>query len=276
MTFAASRAFFDFSEAFLDRIASRELGINIEGYFADKLFKLVQHVLGCSDDKACSVLETRLRSLERQRTSFDELAQTAECVEAIDEDDESSFKTHLNQIEEQSSHCQALKKQIIHTLAKAMPKPKKHKKTMTDLPDEDDKYTYDAMIGFFPKSIAIRLRKDYFNGRWQVWWRRSQTSPWNTLSRSWGSRNHKECLVDLLRATWEIPVQQGEHCPINNLFPAQFANASECSRSLRIELESTCVQGCWFATVATAFIVISKVAMGWRLAVARIAWGSQG
>ena len=59
------------------------------------------------------------------------------------------------------------------------------KMSMTKLPASDEMYTYANVIGFFPKTIDVRLRKDYYNGRWQVWWRRTKDSRFLGQANEW-------------------------------------------------------------------------------------------
>lgn len=218
LEFAASQAFFELSESFLHRLASKELGIALEGALAEQILQLVRHILQCDDDRACGILETRVKHLENSSRPFDELAQTHECAERIDESDEGTFKAHLQQVEQKQASLNDLKEHITRMLQACKPKSGKRRKCVqTDLPDRDDKYTYDGVFRFFLVTIQVKLRKDYFNGRWQVWWRRSFAAPWRSLSRSWGTRSHEECLLDLLRATWTVAEASGEQCPILGL-----------------------------------------------------------
>ena len=221
LEFAAREAFFDFSESTLARVAEKELGIELEGDLGEKLFALVQTVLKVDDAEAAMIVDKRVVRIEDKQNSFDELVQSDEAMEQVDDADQGELKKFIATAQTQARQLSSLRQIVSKAVAKLADKPKKRrKKCGATLPKNDAEYTVDNMLPFFPPTLQIRLRKDLFNGRWHAFWRRNTGDDWHSLSRSWGSRSHEECLRALLRASWKSCVDAGQMCPIEGLFPA--------------------------------------------------------
>lgn len=217
--FAASHGFFQLEEPSLDRIASRECNLELGGDLGSKLINSVEHVLRYDDAEACDILERRLTALQTAH-AYDDMIETEEAVDFDDEAEACILKSYLSSSRAKKAAASVVEEKMNATLAQVKPPNKKRSKTNTQLPERDADYTVDRCLPLFPKSLSVRLTKDTFNGRWLVFWRRqaSAQAPWRSLSRSWGSRSHEQCIKELLRNIWAPCVARGEHCPIEGLF----------------------------------------------------------
>ena len=67
----------------------------------------------------------------------------------------------------------------------------------TKIPDMQN-CTVEKLTECLPPGSSCKM--DTFNGRWQVFYRRNGAikGPWRSCSRSWGSRTHKQCVMQLL------------------------------------------------------------------------------
>ena len=59
---------------------------------------------------------------------------------------------------------------------------------------------------------------DKFNGRWLCTWR-APTKALKQLSRSWGMRGHKACIVEIMDWVWGLAIGYGQECPY--VYPLQ-------------------------------------------------------
>ena len=113
----------------------------------------------------------------------------------------------------------------LEKLRKATPEKKTRKlavptaKILPAAPPDGDNYTAALVESLCP--YGTKVNKDYFNGRWQLYWRLvgPPVGPWRSISRSWSVRHNRECIVECLRVVWRARIlETGAVCIVEDLF----------------------------------------------------------
>ena len=88
---------------------------------------------------------------------------------------------------------------------------------MTVLPTDAEAYTEEKVRSLAPP--GSRVRKDFFNKRWEVYYSfpGPPKGPQVYKSASWGSRSMQDCAVIILRHAWQEAEVRGMKCPISGL-----------------------------------------------------------
>ena len=89
---------------------------------------------------------------------------------------------------------------------------KKRKFTGSKVPFPELPSTWDPEDLVKKMPAGAKLELDKFNGRWLCTWR-APTKALKQLSRSWGMRGHRACIVEIMDWVWGLAIGYGEECP---------------------------------------------------------------
>ena len=93
------------------------------------------------------------------------------------------------------------------------------------LPSGDENMTKEAIQKLVPP--GIRVVKDFYNGRWQFFWKFSgKEMPVRSVSRSWGDRTSREAVKSCLRRVWKWAMAEGIECPLSKLYDGDTSGES--------------------------------------------------
>lgn len=68
----------------------------------------------------------------------------------------------------------------------------------------------DVFLRGMPPGSVLKL--DKFNGRWEAS-SKAPTGSFKRLSRSWGLRGHKQCIIEVMDWVWCLAIGYGVQCP---------------------------------------------------------------
>ena len=172
-------------------------------------------------------MDRRLTAEGNEYADVDALIGTEEFHDLCTEKDEMEMAwSHVADREERQSDYNVMRKHynkrvtahIQKTKGKGAkpknvgPAPKKAKKIEAcPIPADDSLVPQDAVTGLCPD--GARVHKDYFNGRWRIYWRFTAGFDWHHVSRSWGRRSSKEAAMICLKVVWSWAEVFDMPCP---------------------------------------------------------------
>ena len=218
---AAQSGFWDLPMTAVRRLAKKDLGLDLAGDDFTECYAAVKAILGCDDALAIQCMEHRAEQFSRNIGEVDAMLLEGEATDAIDEHDRQETEAHKSHIHATRGRLEDLNKALVEKVREVHGEPaaKKKKRPRLVLPASDDMYTQAAMQPFLPSNC--RLHKDYYNNRWQLWYRssgRHGPGPRRSKSRSWPAEGHRAAVLFLLRCAWDNAKFYGEQCHVQGLY----------------------------------------------------------
>jgi SHS2 domain-containing protein len=207
LTLAAKNAYWQAPMICLLALAKKECEITLTGNDAEKLLTLIQAALQCSESQALVYLEMRMTGLTQEEDERHlELLTSDEADDNFTDADQKLANRAVTAMQ-----CKMAQAKLVEDLIskkcrphKAGPKAgtkagtkTKFQGSKTKVPDMQH-CTVKKLTECLPPGSSCKM--DTFNGRWHVFYRRNGAikGPWRSCSRSWGSRTHKQCVMQLL------------------------------------------------------------------------------
>ena len=217
---AAQHAFWNIKLPLLKKLARQELGVRLQATdIVEATFELIKHILGCSDKDAALCLESRCAD-EVDDPDLWELLGSVEAEENLSKEDHKEACKVLADIAEQREVSMKVRQKVKEAMGSSSSSSsttsgkRKFVGSQTAVPDLRDKWTEENVNKFAPPNCKVRC--DLFNGRWEMHYKIPSTtgaSKYLHASRSWGSRSHKDCVLQLMKWAWQHAEAHGERCP---------------------------------------------------------------
>ena len=137
------------------------------------------------------------------------------CFSAQDADEAAETAEKLKQQVTLGRQCQeAIFKRVSQL------KKKKFIRSQVTFPELPAQFDPDVLLRRMAPGSILKL--DKFNGRWEASWK-APIGSFKRLSRSWGLRGHKQCIIEVMDWVLGLAIGYGVQCP--NQWPLQPAAA---------------------------------------------------
>ena len=216
LNFLTNFGFLGLSDNFVTRLLKNEWNAPIYGEEIDRNILAAPKVLDCTDAEAIRRIDRKMESLEKC-CEYQEVVTSEEFHDLQFEqyEKEQAMEAYV-QVEKTQLVRKTFKEQytdrvrkIFHKAGKkvkladgAVKKPLKKKKKIEACPTpaDDNAFTVDEILALAPMNTMAL--KDYFNGRWRLYWRVDPTWGWKDISRSWGRRSSFSAAMLCLQSVW--------------------------------------------------------------------------
>ena len=177
-------------------------------------------IKGCDEKAANACLEMRCAYTEIKQDSYDEVISCEEFSDVVDDDTLKEAAKHSANAEDAQTSYRHMQRKVLEKVkafaeeekkekessgsggagiaggeAEAVPRKRLSNKTSNILPvgpaedDINNRYAKEQVQALAPD--GSKVDKDYYNGRWQIWYRLQgpPPGPWRSVSRSWTIRS---------------------------------------------------------------------------------------
>ena len=240
LPYCAEQGFWTLSDTAVGKLAEKEFDLRSPNT-TDMLIGVIMPFLDCAEEKAVRCLEHRLAHFDSLVSSYDDILETDEFYDAVDDDTREAAAKHAQHTNGARERHQATQNEVLARIKKIreareaakLPRARKRQQTSrasssgvrrtepAPLPVDESLYTVEFVRQFCPPNT--RIHQDIFEGRWQLWWRLEgpPPGPWRSISRSWGIRTQRSAVAQCLHEVWRWAQAETDcECPVLALFSA--------------------------------------------------------